>query len=227
MEVQRNEKPVKNFLQEIRKITSDNNIILIFDECTSGFRETLGGLHLKYKVIPDICVFGKAIANGIPLTAIIGKKDIMSSARLSFISSTFWTDRVGFSAALATLKEMERIQSWKIITRLGKKIKSFWFKTSKKYNLPIRIHGLDALPSFDFISNKNNYYKAYLTQEMLKSNVLATNTVYCSVTHKKYISKYFSLYEKIFSKIKKIENEGTILKFLEYPIADQGFQRLN
>ena len=74
MEVQRNEKPKKNFLSEIRKITLKKNIVLIFDECTSGFRETFGGLHLKYNVNPDICILGKSIANGIPLTAIIGKK---------------------------------------------------------------------------------------------------------------------------------------------------------
>ena len=227
MEVQRNDPPKKNFLKKIRKITQENNIILIFDECTSGFREVLGGLHLKYKVFPDICIFGKAIANGIPLTAIIGKGFVMSFAKLSFISSTFWTDRIGFSAALATIKEMEKIKSWKEITRLGKKIKSFWLKTSKKYNFPIKIYGLDAMPSFDFVSLKNNYYKAYLTQEMLKYKVLATNTVYCSVTHKKYMIKYFFLFNKIFSKIKKIDDENSILKFLKYPIANQGFQRLN
>lgn len=227
MEVQRNNPPKNNFLKKIRKITQENNIILIFDECTSGFREVLGGLHLKYKVFPDICIFGKAIANGIPLTAIIGKRFVMNFAKLSFISSTFWTDRIGFSAALATIKEMEKIKSWKEITRLGKKIKSFWLKTSKKYNFPIIIYGLDAMPSFDFVSVKNNYYKAYLTQEMLKYNVLATNTVYCSITHKKYMNKYFFLFNKIFSEIKKIDDENSILKFLKYPIANQGFQRLN
>jgi glutamate-1-semialdehyde aminotransferase len=151
----------------------------------------------------------------------------MNFAKLSFISSTFWTDRIGFSAALATIKEMERIKSWKEITRLGKKIKSYWLKTSIKYNLPIKIYGLDAMPSFDFISVKNNYYKAYLTQEMLKYKVLAKNAVYCSITHKKYLNKYFFLFDKIFSKIKKIDDESSILKFLKYPIANQGFQRLN
>lgn len=227
MEVQRNELPKKNFLKQIRKITLKNNIILIFDECTSGFREVHGGLHLKYKVIPDLCIFGKAIANGFPLTAIIGKRYVMNSAKLSFISSTFWTDRIGFSAALATIKEMERIKSWKAITILGKKIKTFWLKTSAKYNFPIKIYGLDAMPSFDFVSYNNSYYKAYLTQEMLKYNILATNTVYCCVMHRKYMIKYFYSFDKIFSKIKKIDDNGSILKFLEYPIADQGFGRLN
>ena len=131
MEVQRNEKPKNKFLEKIKNITRKKKIVLIFDECTSGFRENLGGLHQKYKIIPDICVYGKAIGNGIPLTAIVGKNEIMESAKSTFISSTFWTDRLGFVASIATIEEMERIKSWTKITNIGKRIKSFWKKISK------------------------------------------------------------------------------------------------
>ena len=227
MEVQRNEKPKKNFLQEIRKITLKKKIILVFDECTSGFRLNFGGLHLKYKVNPDICVYGKAIANGVPITAIVGKKNIMDSARRSFISSTFWTDRLGFVAALSTLDEMKRIKSWKIIKDLGKKTKIFWKKISKKYDLPLSISGLDAMPSFDFLSNKNEYYKLYITQEMIKCNILCSNTIYFSIYHNKFLDKYFKELQKIFFKIAKIEKEGSILKHLSFPLSDKGFTRLN
>ena len=64
MEVVRNKGPENNFLQEVRKICNERNIILIFDECTSGFRETNGGIHKKYNVEPDMAVFGKALGNG-------------------------------------------------------------------------------------------------------------------------------------------------------------------
>ena len=79
---------------------SENNIVLIFDECTSGFRETFGGLHIKYGVQPDLAVFGKAIGNGYALTAVIGKRAVMEHAQSSFISSTFWTERIGFLAGI-------------------------------------------------------------------------------------------------------------------------------
>ena len=227
MEVQRNEKPKKNFLSAIRKITHDKKIILIFDECTSGFRENFGGLHLKYKIIPDICILGKSIANGIPITAIVGKKNVMESARLSFISSTFWTDRIGFSAALATLKEMERVKSWKIIKSLGKKIKSFWFKMSKKYKIPIKISGLDAMPSFEFCLEENEYYKAFLIQFMLERRMLVTNAVYCSTQHKKYLELYFYQLEQFFSKLQNIILEKSIMKYLKYPLPIRQFSRLN
>jgi len=227
MEVQRNEKPKNKFLEKIRNITRKKKIVLIFDECTSGFRENLGGLHQKYKIIPDICVYGKAIGNGIPLTAIVGKNEIMESAKSTFISSTFWTDRLGFVASIATIEEMERIKSWTKITNIGKRIKSFWKKISNKYQIPLRISGLDSMPTFEFLHHNNDYFKSYLIQEMLKYNIIATNTVYCSISHSKYLNNYFKYFEKIFSKIKKIENNGSILKHLDYPIKDEGFERLN
>ena len=94
MEVSRNQKPKNNFLKEIRKITESKGIVLIFDECTSGFRENHGGLHLKYNVIPDIAIFGKALGNGYAINAIVGKKEFMNHAQSTFISSTFWTERI-------------------------------------------------------------------------------------------------------------------------------------
>ena len=74
MEVERDKKPKSDYLKSVRNICDKNNICLIFDECTSGFRETYGGLHLKYKIYPDMVMFGKAIGNGYALTAVVGKK---------------------------------------------------------------------------------------------------------------------------------------------------------
>ena len=98
-------------------------IILIFDECTTGFRETFGGLHLKYGVNPDVAIFGKALGNGYAINAILGKKEIMENAQNTFISSTFWTERSGPSAAIKTLEIMKKIKSWERLTKTGKYIK--------------------------------------------------------------------------------------------------------
>ena len=227
MEVQRNEIPKKNFLKQVRNIAYKNNIILIFDECTSGFRETFGGLHKKYKVNPDIAVFGKSIGNGIPITAILGKKKIMEFGKKSFISSTFWTDRLGPASAIATLEEMNKIKSWKIISETGKIIKKQWVKIAQKYNLNLEISGLDAMPMFNFKTRKNIYYKNYITQEMLKKNILATNSVYCSVNHRKYLKFYFKELDNIFSKIEKFENGVSVISKLENPLSKSGISRLN
>ena len=87
---------------------------MIFDECTSGFRENLGGIHLKYKVDPDILILGKALGNGYAINAILGKKEIMNTSNDTFISSTFWSEASGYAAALKTLELMSKNKSWNI-----------------------------------------------------------------------------------------------------------------
>ena len=168
MEVQRNSVPEKNFLKKIRNFCNKNNIVLIFDECTSGFRETYGGLHLKYKIEPDIMLLVKALGNGFAVTALLGRKKIMQKSVDLFISSTFWTERIGSVAALATLDEMKRLKSWKKITKIGKHIKKEWKKIFNKYSIENEIKGLESIVSFEFKKNNFNAYKTFITQEMLK-----------------------------------------------------------
>ena len=229
MEVMRNYPPKNNFLKKVRNLANKHNMILIFDECTSGFRENFGGLHMKYKVYPDMAVFGKALGNGYAINAIIGKSEIMKHANQSFISSTFWTERIGPTAALKTLEVMDKTKSWKKISSYGKKVKKVWAKLSKKYNLNINITGLDALCSFNFVSKNNLKYQTYITQEMLKKNFLASNTVYVSIYHNRNIlSKYIKNLNNIFKVIKDCEdNKQNINKLLEGPTKISGFSRLN
>ena len=207
MEVERNEKPKDNFLNKIRKLCNQKKIILIFDECTSGFRSCFGGLHLKYKINPDILILGKALGNGYAINAILGKKDIMDAVNKTFISSTFWTERIGSIAALETLKQIEKIKSYKIISDIGKKIKINWSKIAMNNKLDLKIQGLDALPNFIFNSNFHNEYKTYITQEMLKKKILASNVIYTSIFHdEKFLEDYFDLLNDLFVKINKCEN---------------------
>jgi len=202
MEVERDHKPQKKYLKSIRKLCNEKNICLIFDECTTGFRDVYGGLHLKYGVNPDIAMFGKAIGNGYSITSIIGKKRIMKLSNRSFISSTFWSERSGFVAGIATLNEMKRIKSWKIISAKGRKIKRLLSLEAKKWGLIIKFSGLDALIKFNILNPKIKYYQKIITSEMIKNNFLATNSIYVSVTHtEKLIKKYVKEMSKIFKKI--------------------------
>ena len=132
MEVVRNLQPKNNFLNKVQKLCKKKKIVLIFDECTSGFRQTFGGIHKIYGVEPDIAIYGKSLGNGHPISAIVGKSQIMKLANSSFISSTFWSERVGFVAALSTLEIMEKEKSWNYITNLGLKIRSKWKELAKK-----------------------------------------------------------------------------------------------
>ena len=213
MEVQRDFPPEKNFLKKIRSITKKNKVLLIFDECTSGFRENFGGLHLKYNINPDIALFGKALGNGYPITAIIGKKDIMKMSRETFISSTFWSDRIGPVAALATLKEMQRTKSWNIISKKGLLIKKKLKEIANKNNLEISFKGLAPLITFDIISKNKNIIYEYITARMLQEGFLAKNVIYVCTAHNNLIlKKYFKAINKIFfeinsNSIKKIKKK--------------------
>ena len=228
MEVERNIKPKNSFLQKVRKLATKKNIVLIFDECSSGFRETYGGLHLKYNVNPDIAMFGKALGNGYAINAVIGKRDIMLQGKNSFISSTFWTERIGSVAGLRTLEVMKEFESYNYITKIGKKIKKEWDLLSKTYSLPIKLRGLDALCGFDFLLKNNLKYKTLITQEMLKENILASNTVYVSLKHEdEHIQLYFEKLEKIFKLIYECENGMNIDKLLKDQVSSPGFSRLN
>ena len=223
MEVERDYSPSDNFLKKVREIANRNKIILIFDECTSGFRESFGGLHLKYKVIPDMAIFGKALGNGYAINAILGKKEIMEAVKSTFISSTFWTERIGPTAALATLDIMEKEKSWKKISEIGKRIKKNWIKLAAENSLNINILGLDALPKFYLNSkkNKNIEYKTYISQEMLKHGILASNVLYvCTGHNKKILDKYYNILNKIFKNIKKCEDEReSINQLLKTPVC--------
>ena len=228
MEVTRNIEPKNNFLKKVRNFTKQNNIILIFDECTTGFRQSYGGLYQKYNIKPDMIVFGKALGNGYAITSILGKKRIMENAKNSFISSTFWSEKIGPAAALATINEMNRVKSWKKIEKKSLFVKENWQKIAKKNDLEIDVYGNFGIIGFKINSSNFIKYKNYLTQEFLKNKYLASNNIYLSTAHTDDIlEEYLSILNKIFPIIKDCENGRNIDKLLESPIAQIPFKRLN
>ena len=227
MEVIRSEKPKNNFLKKIRKFADEKKLILIFDECTTGFRETFGGIHKIYGVNPDILILGKALGNGYAINAVLGKKEIMDNIYNTFISSTFWTEASGYAAALKTLELMEKKKSWIYVTKLGLYIQKMWRILAKKNQISIKIKGIPALSSFLFKKN-NQIYKTLITQEMLKKNILATNSIYISTSHtKKDLQKYFKILDSTFSIIRKCQKGDDIFRYLNSEISISDFKRLN
>ena len=228
MEVSRNIAPEDNFLNKVRQLATRRNIVLIFDECTSGFRQTFGGLHKLYGVEPDMAMFGKALGNGYAITAVIGRKEVMEATQKTFISSTFWTERIGPTAGLATLKVMEKIKSWETITSTGNQIKKRWQQMADLHQLSINHWGLPALTGFSFNSKNDLAYKTYITQEMLSNGYLASNTVYVSVEHTHDVLEgYFHELNKLFASIREFETGRDVIKALKGPICHGGFKRLN
>ena len=229
MEVLRNVEPEDGFLHKVRELATRNDIVLIFDECTSGFRQTFGGIHKLYGVDPDMAVFGKALGNGYAITAIIGRRNIMESAQSTFISSTFWTERIGPTAAIKTLEVMEKSRSWEQITNAGKQIKKGWQEIADSYALNIEHWGIPALAGFSVGGQMSLAYKTLITQEMMEKGFLAGNTVYACIEHTQgIIAKYLEALDPVFKIIKECEEgKHKLEELLKGPICHGGFQRLN
>ena len=227
MEVIRNSGPEDDFLKKVRQLATNKGIVLVFDECTSGFRETFGGIHKKFDVEPDLAMYGKTIGNGYALTAVVGKKNVMSYVESTFISSTFWTERIGPTAALKTLEVMERIKSWDIITNIGNVVREAWEKISKINDIPITISGIPSLSTYKF--NENNLVlQTFVTQEMLKKGYLASDKFYACISHNKNVDLYLEALNDVFYKIRQnIDNGIEIKSLLKGPVRHSGFKRLN
>ena len=228
MEVQRSSPPDPGFLEAVRDLCTRCGIVLIFDECTSGFRETFGGLHLKYGVDPDMAMFGKALGNGHAITATIGRRSVMEAAQKTFISSTFWTERIGPTAALKTLEVMERERSWEVVTAIGHQIRRQWQDLADRHGLSIRHNGLPALAGFAFEGSLALEYKTLLTQEMLKMGYLASTSCYACTMHSPLIlESYFDCLDRVFSLIAECESGRSVHDLLGGPVCHGGFKRLN
>lgn len=229
MEVVRNFGPENDFLQKVRDLATSKSIVLVFDECTSGFRETYGGIYKKYGVEPDLAIYGKTIGNGYALTAVVGRKSVMEAAQKTFISSTFWTERIGPVAALATLEEMSRQKSWEVITAIGHKMQVGWKNLAESHGLTIAVAGIPSLSTYSFKSEHALYYKTFVTQEMLKKGFLASTIFYACTAHEQiHLDRYFEALDGVYKTIRKCENgELNIMDLMEGPVCHSGFKRLN
>jgi glutamate-1-semialdehyde 2,1-aminomutase len=228
MEVARNSGPEDNFLHKVRQLATERGIVLIFDECTSGFRQTFGGLHKMYGVEPDMALFGKAMGNGYAITATIGRREVMEAAQSTFISSTFWTERIGPTAALKTLEVMERLDSWSAVTRIGTSIRQGWQALADKHGLAIEHWGLPALAGFTFAGANALAYKTLVTQEMLAKGYLAGNSVYACIDHTpEVVEQFFAALDPVFALVRECEDGRDVMSLLQGPVCHGGFKRLN
>lgn len=228
MEVSRTISPEPGFLQGVRELCDKHGAILIFDECTSGFREFFGGLHLKHGVNPDMAMFGKALGNGYAISAVIGSKKVMRAAESTFISSTFWTERIGPVAALASLDEMKGKKSWEKIPTLGAEIKIFWETLFDELEMKHRIAGLDAIPEFVIESEHWTEIKTFITQEMLSRGFLASSAIYFSTEHdEESISDYKEAFSEVIRETRELMEGGNLRSKLRGSTPKIGFRRFN
>jgi len=228
MEPIRHQEPKNNFLRNVKRIADEINAVLIFDEITSGWRMIVGGIHELYNVYPDIVVYGKAMSNGFPMAAIVGKGEVMDVAQNSFISSTYWTERMGPAASIATINKMLENNVPSHLCKIGNLINEGWKKLAKEHDLKIDIMGIPPLTTFVFdYGDDSQALLTIFTQEMLKRGFLASKSVYVSYSHtEEHVRKYLESVNEVFEIIAKAVEKDNVYDLLKGPIAHEGFKRL-
>jgi glutamate-1-semialdehyde aminotransferase len=228
MEPMRSHRPGPGFLEHIRERTKANSTVLIFDEITIGWRYAFGGSHLTTNVRPDIAIFAKALGNGHPIGAVIGTKEVMESAQGSFISSTYWTESVGPTAALAVIKKIEKTKAWEHAAMIGNLVLGHWDRLTKKHNLPAKadLDGFPCLAHFGF-TEQSLPLKTLYTVLMLDKGYLANTMIYPQVAHtQEIVEKYAQAMDEVFGNIAEIIKRGDVDKVIEGKVCHAGFKRL-
>jgi len=227
MEPIRNQEPEPGFLETVRELANEAGAVLIFDEVSAGFRLNTGGSHLVYGVIPDIAVFAKAISNGYPMAAIIGRGEVMQAARKTFISSTYWTERIGPAAALATIRKHRRLNVPKHLDRIGRRIQAGWRAAAKHADLPITISGMAPLSHFDFGMSNTPVLRTLFTQMMLDRDFLAVDSIYGMYAHEdSQVEAYLAAAGEVFVLLAQAVDRNEVETLLRGPVAESGFYRL-
>ncbi|MEW6752169.1 MAG: aminotransferase class III-fold pyridoxal phosphate-dependent enzyme [Candidatus Latescibacterota bacterium] len=150
MEPMRSKLPPQGYLQGVRELATRHEVILVFDEVSSGFRVALGGAQEFLGVTPDMSVFAKAISNGYPMAAVVGRREVMEPAARMFISSSYWDDSIGITAALTTLGELQRRRAVAHFERIGAAFQERVNGAARDAGLAAACTGVPAHPGIQF-----------------------------------------------------------------------------
>lgn len=213
-------KPYPGFLKEVKKITHKNNALLIFDEVVTGFRVDRGGYQKLSKVSPDMSCFSKAMGNGFPISALVGKKEVMSKSQDIFYSLTFGGETLSLTASIATLKMIDKydvckkinINGQKVIKSINKKIKDLSLQDS------IFLSGYPGKLIFNFKDKDNikaDSLRIFWIYKLIRKGILNNGVQILSYSHNEnVINKLISIYFEVLEEIKfKRESDFFLNKF--------------
>jgi glutamate-1-semialdehyde 2,1-aminomutase len=226
MEPTRDHDPEPGFLQGVAELARRTGAVLIFDEVTSGFRVNTGGIHLELGIEPDVAVFAKALGNGYPMAAVLGRASVLEHAQRSFISSTYWTERIGPTAALATLTKHRAHSVGDRLAKAGSMVQQGWRAAASESGLGIAVHGIAPLSHLR-ITEQAQPSITLFTQLMLDRGFLAGGSFYPSYAHTdEQLKAYLAAVAEIFPLIRAAQEAGAVVDALRGPVAHTGFTRL-
>jgi glutamate-1-semialdehyde 2,1-aminomutase len=228
-EPQRGERPKPGFLEAARQLADETGAVLVFDEVSSALRLTVGGVHLLYGVEPDLAVFAKGIGNGFPIGAVIGTADIMEEAQRTFISSTYWTERIGPVAALATLRKFADIDGSQRLIDAGRRVQAIWRDAGEATGLAVEVTHPD-MPPFSHLGFDHPQPQAVRTlfcQLMLERGYLDNGNFYATCAHTtEILDRYAEVVTDAFGRVSDAVRGERVAEELKGPVAHTGFARL-
>lgn len=228
MESTRSADPAPGFLEDVRRLCDQCGAALVFDEITTGWRMHLGGVHLAYGVMPDMAVFGKALGNGHPMAAVLGREPFMRAAQETFVSSTYWTEGIGPTAALATIRKLQRVDVPTHVRRVGDAFRGRWEELGREHGVPARASGHAALLHVMFDHPQSAALGTLFTVRMLDRGFLTGAGFYPSLAHDmSHLDAYFAAAADVFPEIAQALAAGDVERRIGSPVRHTGFSRLN
>lgn len=217
--------PADGFLEEVKELTNKNGSILIFDEVVTGFRFANGGAQEFFGVTPDITTLGKGLANGYPISAVVGRADIMSLMEEIFFSFTFGGEALSLAASMATMCKMQKFPVTQTIRAQGLKVIDGVKRIIEKHNVS-DIFSISGNPSWSFIIIKDTgkysqwKIKTLFLQEILSRGILTIGTHNMSYSHSDGdINRLFEVYDEILPLIRdSVKNQDLEAKLRCKPL---------
>jgi len=195
--------PYEGFLEEVKELTHKNGALLIFDEIITGFRFSDYSAQRYFRVIPDLTCLGKAIANGYPLSAVVGRREIMEQMEKIHFSFTMGGECLSLAAAKATLIKIKRNPISEHLDQLGWRIIEYIRNKS-----PLTIIGYPARSAIKFPTEDLKYI--YM-QECIARGILTIGCHNLNYSHTMVdIEKLLSVYDEVFENLQNIEFKGQI-----------------
>jgi glutamate-1-semialdehyde aminotransferase len=230
MEPLRSELPPQGYLEGVRKLCTERNVVLIFDEVSCGWRTRIGGIQEFTGVTPDMAVFAKAMSNGYPMGAVVGKRDVMQAAATMFISSTYWSDTLGLRAALTTIRELRRRNVPAYLDELGQTLKRRLNSAAEEAGLPVRCVGLNVHPSLQFQIDDAAVRAKLATlfiQEMAKRGSHGYASFYLNAAQgTAEVDQTINAAREVFPLLREGLERGRLDALLETQIAQDAFRRM-
>ncbi len=222
--------PENNFLQELRKVCTENGIVLIFDEMWTGFRVALGGAQEYFGVDADLACFSKAVANGMPISILTGKKEIMKLLdKEVFFYTTFGGEALSLAAAKATIEELRDQNVPAYLVKQGSKLREGYNKIASELGMNYtKCLGYDCRTIITFDASAGNplEMKSLVQQEMIKRGILWGGFHNMSFSHSdKDVEYTLKVYKEVLPILKKAVDGNNVAGYLKGEPVEPVFRK--